>query len=660
MIPAHHPSGLTVDSASGCLSDRLRLGSECRSAAASPIGCDSVYGQRTKSEATDRFAAMRIARLRVHGFRGLANGDFPFHAHTAVIGPNGCGKSSLIDALSLVFGRSRMVRTLTEHDFTGSAPKPSDRIRIVATLTGFDSNDPEHHSHWFRMGRGVPKWLAPDGHLHTSHKGDRQLAVQIGFVARFDHDELTVESKRYFHDDDDVVDPFSDTNPIESVPASLVNEAGYFVLPARRSWDAVASFASDLFRKTVSNAAGIPASRILAQRNELRSPVHPIETSPELTELVSNINTQLARLLIDRPQFLLRITAGDSESVLQALLPHYKTAGGVLPASRHGSGLVSLQTLLLLLEVGKARKLRGQSFVLALEEPELHLAPGLQVRLLADAAALADQTICTTHSPRVAAMREPTDVFLMSKANGASVSKPFLASKLSQTASNNERKLYLQNRPRVLEALMHPFVLVPEGRFETEWMTRLSEVAEAAQSQPPFSAVFGVAPTENASVAFTAGELRRLRGGIVALVDGDDAGNGYVRDLAKLTPAIDAVIQWPAGWTVEDVVGWILEVVPSSAISEIATELDMPATVRCLADLVAALKTGNIKGQPLGLKENVLAHDVVVLALRQVPAAVTRAAEVCDFLVCVALGSPHHRAAIDKTATPPHYRFVPS
>ncbi len=604
---------------------------------------------------------MWIARLRVQGFRGIVDGAFLLHPHTAVIGPNGCGKSSLIDALSLVFGRAKMVRTLTEHDFTGSSPQPSDRIRIVATITGFPTDDPEDHTHWFRMGRGVPKWLDPDGTLHASSAAGRHLAVQVGLAARFDHGELTVETKRYFHDDDDDdADPFIDDNPVESVPAALVNEVGYFVLPARRSWDAVASFASDLFRRTVSNAAGIPASRILAQRDELRSPAGPIESSPELAGLVSSINDQLARLLVDQPQFLLRITTGDSEGVLQALLPHYKTAAGTLPASRHGSGLVSLQTLLLLLEVGRARKQKGLSFILALEEPELHLAPGLQVRLLAEAAQLADQTICTTHSPRVAAMREPTDVFLMSKAAGSAIAVPFLERPLPQGASNNERKLFLQNRARVLEALMHPFVLVPEGRFETEWMARISDVGEAKQTQPPFTAVFGVAPTENSSVAFTAAHLRRMRNGIIAIVDGDKAGDGYVTDLQKSARPPDGVVQWPQDWTIEDVVGWILAQSPPRVLTEISIDLGGGWTLSSVADLVAALKTGNVKGQAPGLKEDVLAHDIIMLALRQDPKAVARAAEVCDFLVSVALKVAHPRAVVDLSVTPPHYRFDPS
>jgi energy-coupling factor transporter ATP-binding protein EcfA2 len=52
------------------------------------------------------------------------------HQKTAIVGPNGCGKSTIVDALSLVLGKSRMVRNLAEHDFTGSCPTPSDRLAV--------------------------------------------------------------------------------------------------------------------------------------------------------------------------------------------------------------------------------------------------------------------------------------------------------------------------------------------------------------------------------------------------------------------------------------------------------------------------------------------------------------------------------------------------
>ena len=50
---------------------------------------------------------MSVAKLRIEGFRGIRNGEFVLHQKTAIVGPNGCGKSTIVDALSLVLGKSR-------------------------------------------------------------------------------------------------------------------------------------------------------------------------------------------------------------------------------------------------------------------------------------------------------------------------------------------------------------------------------------------------------------------------------------------------------------------------------------------------------------------------------------------------------------------------
>src|SRR5690606_19841022 len=104
---------------------------------------------------------VKVLALDIHGFRGIPTGRLVFPNQVGLVGPNGSGKSTIVDALSLVLGRHRLVRELTEHDFTGSRPRPEDRIRIVVTLGGFPSNDPDENQTWFRSGRAVEKWWDP-------------------------------------------------------------------------------------------------------------------------------------------------------------------------------------------------------------------------------------------------------------------------------------------------------------------------------------------------------------------------------------------------------------------------------------------------------------------------------------------------------------------
>lgn len=153
---------------------------------------------------------MKLLALSIDGFRGIQHATIRFGDHDVLVGPNGSGKSTIIDAMSLVFGRTRLVRDLTEHDFHGSCPTETSRILIVATLGGFEFDDLGQHDGWFREGRAVPKWWNPKSGEAEPEASDlaSALCAQIAFAARFDLDELIAEQVRYFHDDDCIADPF--------------------------------------------------------------------------------------------------------------------------------------------------------------------------------------------------------------------------------------------------------------------------------------------------------------------------------------------------------------------------------------------------------------------------------------------------------------------
>lgn len=172
---------------------------------------------------------MWIRQLRIENFRGMKSATVEFsERQTVLVGSNGAGKSTILESLALIFGRDRLVRTLTEHDFYGSNPNASDRIRLLATITGFSSNAPSAHSQWFSENRGIPKWhQRSTGKLLSEPQSDSdELTVQVALCARFDRGELNVETIRYFHDDDAIVDPF-DEEVVQTVPPRLLAEIGF-------------------------------------------------------------------------------------------------------------------------------------------------------------------------------------------------------------------------------------------------------------------------------------------------------------------------------------------------------------------------------------------------------------------------------------------------
>ena len=266
---------------------------------------------------------MRISLLQIENFRGIKSGKVQFRDHTVLIGPNNSCKTTIVEALALVLGRDRLVRTLTEHDFFGSAPRPPDKIKITATVTGFEPEEFTEHTDWFGDRRGIPLWFDPQNCevLPTRTDDCQQLACQIRFAARFDADSLEVETARYFNDGVDA-DVFADENYV-SIPPRLIRDIGFFLVPANRTWDRMLSFSSELFRHVIRSTDGLPAGTILDERERLRLPQYRLEDDARLRPVIDEVNAEISRLLGRATPLRLRLTATDSASVLEAVTPHY-------------------------------------------------------------------------------------------------------------------------------------------------------------------------------------------------------------------------------------------------------------------------------------------------------------------------------------------------
>ena len=482
---------------------------------------------------------MHIARLRISGFRGIRSGDLTLHPQTVLVGPNNSGKTTIIEALALLFGRDRLVRQLTEHDFYSSAPDETARILCIATATGFEPNDPQYHPEWFSPERGVEKWLDPNAMTLRPQANilHNKLAVQIGFAARFDLDELDAVTVRFFVDDEATLgDPFSEDAYLRTIHTRVLQDLGFFLVPASRTWDRWISFSSELFRRIVSTCGGIPARAVRTERQRVWTPAkgEKLEDQDGISDIVRSINDEMGALIPDFPKLKLRLTATDSASVLDSIVPHFVHGEDpVLPAYRQGSGLISLQLLLLLMQFGKARAATGKSFVLAVEEPELHIQPSQQRRLVNRLGGLCDQAIVTTHSPIVASMFPASDTMFIDTQEGVMTARP-LIDRVPAEPTNHQQHLLYAWRQKLVAALMHDRVLIPEGVSDVAWIEALQTALELSQSwdhagaAPSLLSTFvGIVPTSDAKVAETLGFVSAVHGRPSILLDGDSEGRRY-------------------------------------------------------------------------------------------------------------------------------------
>jgi energy-coupling factor transporter ATP-binding protein EcfA2 len=608
---------------------------------------------------------MHVVRLKISGFRGVRSADFALGRHTVLVGPNNSGKTTIIEALALLFGRDRLVRRLTEHDFHGSAPNETARIICLATVTGFTPNDPQHHSSWFSPERGVEKWYDPNSKTLCAAPDAQHtdLAIQIGFAARFDLDELEAETIRFFVDDEATLgDPFAEDAHLRTIHVKALQELGFFLVPASRTWDRWISFSSELFRRVVATRGDMPAQAVRAERQRLWTPPEGtrLEEQPGLSEIVGATNDELRALMASAPKLQLRLTSTDSDSVLESVVPHFvQGTGPTLPSQRQGTGLVSLQSLLLLMQFGKARAETGQSFVLAVEEPELHIQPSQQKRLVNRLNALCNQTIVTTHSPIVAAMFPAPDTLFVETREGILNAKPLMDPVPAQP-TNHQQHLLFAWRQKLVAALMHECVLIPEGVSDVAWLEALQTALEFHQGWQdagegvPLSTFVGVVPTIDAKIADTFALVNSVHARPCILLDGDDDGRGYFDVVKVSNPPPRAVVFWPQDWAMEHVVSWIAGADEAAMLTALGAALGTP-----FADTQALI------AHLLTQKSYAPTHESAAVTLMGNAACQTRAAQLLKAL-CEVLRDPANantplftRIAADSTADMHVFRFAP-
>lgn len=576
---------------------------------------------------------MKLTKLEIQGFRGISTGDISFRDFSILIGANNCGKTTVIEALALLLGRDRLVRSLTEHDFFGSNPAPADRIKIIATVSGFEPNDPAHHQNWFRMGRGVPMWLDVNTEqVNPDNRNDTDLLVcQIAFCARFDKATLEVETIRYFLDDAQQEDPFAEDANVTQLSITLIKELGFFLVPANRTWDRMFSFGSELFRRAVTYVGGKPAEAVIEERDRLRNPQTPLERDEKLGHLVADVNSDIKKLIGKDIELKLRLTSTDSDGVLEAVVPHFSEDDGVaLPSRRHGSGLISLQTLILLMRFGALRITSGENFIMAIEEPELHVPPPQQRKLLHIIQQMATQTIITTHSPTVAAVPDPHELMLLVNKDGVLSARPLLPKKLDLEASSPQRGLFLSDREATVTAVMNPAVIIPEGKTDAGWLRLLARIADLTDgdSEVCFTHEVGVIPTKDARIIDVYTDLVSVHPNLTCLVDGDRAGKDYIKALSGLESPCQRIITWPDDWTIENIIAWIVAADETILNDPELQAAGLPNTAELLATEL------QIKGK----KTDEVLHALLADAIAQNPQCCNRVLHLLNLLGVISTG----------------------
>jgi putative ATP-dependent endonuclease of OLD family len=516
---------------------------------------------------------LRVRRVVYENYRGVKRASLLIDPHVVLIGANNCGKTALLEGIALALGRDRVLGPLDDYDFFEGFYALDDplarRFTIRVLLVGFEPNSVTAHPQWFNFKSGTtPFWwddeakdIVLDGKVAAAR--GLPLAVEIRCTGYYDDEESEYRTLRHFSGPGSG-DPFDDESAT-TVPGALLRSLGVYLLPSRRVWDSALTFAASSFTRVVKEQHAIPDDAIGALRRSLANPVSPPEVdsggeSSEFGSLVTAVESTLRQFGLlnsssDRVRY--RPTRLDAKSLLESLTPHVDYDGHHwLPLSTQGDGVIALQNLLLLLEIGRRRRQQSQGFILLLEEPELHVHPTLQRQLVSMTRGAANQTLTTTHSPFVAASFAPQSVQVLSASGGIVVSTPLVPTHVELDRKNLLKRYTHQERLDFLGAVMGAYVLVPEGEGEADWLRALVMVAES-HSNENFDTHGPLLPlsvlrTKSGKLAESVEELRRLGCTVVTLTDGDAPGLGLAQ--TSLRHGASRALRWPTGWAIEQVV----------------------------------------------------------------------------------------------------------
>lgn len=576
---------------------------------------------------------MRICQIELKNFRGIREGKIVLPKHTVLLGANNAGKSTIVEALALLFGRERMVSPISDWDFYNGSPQPNSRFYIIATVTDFSSNEPHEVPDWF-IGENAAQpvwWNNATSTLSTATDAPQGtiLAAQIAMAGRYDDEACDFECLRYFYQGES--DPFTDS--YAPVPWRLLREVGVFLLSSNRDWDKLLSFRSSSLLKVIREYEALPGTTIEELKQQLRSDVAKIEEVAPLSNILNAATEELKSFLLigESSKMAYRPTALDSMSVLQSLVAHIaKSDNTLIPVAKHGAGMISLQAFLLLLAFAENRRTTGRNFILAAEEPELHLHPSLHQRLVHRIRSASVQSIITTQSPNVASGYQPSEVVYVNNNDGQLSAMPLRTEPIRDIPTNSVRHLYLKRRESFYEALMGGVILIPEGIYDFEWLLLWQRLA---QSSPNATDDYDlrpitILPTSDAAVVESFQEIAKFRPDAIPIVDGDDAANSYITNLCSGTPAPSKIIRFGTDAAIECMSAWILEPSLPNLGNTLSTLL--PTSSRTLKDLQNAICD---KRKDRELRENLVWESL------EIEECCKRACEILHDLAAIASGS---------------------
>ncbi len=421
---------------------------------------------------------MKIRRLRMKNFRSVANGEVFFPGHTAAIGGNSVGKSTMCEALDLCLGPDRLSRSnpINENDFYQRRYIDADNTPIVIELevvltdltADLETKFRAHREYW---DTGTNSLLDENAEPEDTEPDNVIPALRIKFEGLYDKEEDEFTAVTFF-----ASPPPEDDARRARVSRSAKRSFGFIYLRALRTGSRALSLERGSLLDIILRLKDDDRSAMWEQTlNALEGLDPPIDSIPQLQDVLEEIDGRVRRFVNmseNERAFQLypsSLTRDDLRKSITLFGTSFRSNAHV-PYWRLGSGVINALVFSLLTFIAELKV----NVIFAMEEPEIAIPPHTQRRIVQFLQKNMNQSILTTHSPFVLEQFSPENVVLLERdANGSLEGRQI-------EVSGIKGKTYRGNLRRILaESMLGNGVICVEGVSDAEVLYAASNVLES-------------------------------------------------------------------------------------------------------------------------------------------------------------------------------------
>jgi putative ATP-dependent endonuclease of OLD family len=424
---------------------------------------------------------MKVTRLTIQNFRGIRSAELFFDGHTLLIGRNNVGKSTICEALDLVLGPDRLIRTppVEEFDFYNARYLDADEttqipIRIEVLLTDLTDEVARqcfaNLEHWQKVERR----LLGSGEVDEVDAAHVERCLRLTAIAKYDPEEDQFVARTIYSGEED-----NEEEPT-AVPHRVKRSIGFLYLRALRTGSRALSLERGSLLDIILRMKEVRTGLWERTRKRLAELDPPIDSdATELSAILNEIESRLSDYIQTGGERSTRLFVSQlTREHLRKTIAFFLTMGQgevAVPFQEAGTGTLNILVLALLTFIAEIKK---DNVIFAMEEPEIALPPHTQRRIAKYLMEETTQCFITSHSPYVIERFEPEKIMRLSRdATGT------LAGISAALPELMKPKAYRQNFRRALaEAMLGQGVIVGEGMTERDALQSCANTMEEADA----------------------------------------------------------------------------------------------------------------------------------------------------------------------------------